>query len=202
MIGTVSPAGGNLKNRSPSRRSELSKLSSAFPPNVPYKRFYPAVDPLLPWSRYHAQLATGIMKTSVPTGCPRVEEMIELLAQGAMKSRRMMQVTGEEGVSTEDFVRSTEGAVPRHGLPTAGCLRRCRCLRAARPPASRPSIWSTRLPGHGFEFPDKDAVRKFFTEQTSLFKNLNYAADGSQERQQLLKRIETGVHAAPQRLTD
>jgi V/A-type H+-transporting ATPase subunit A len=53
-----------------------------------------------------------------------------------------------------------------------------------------------------FEFEDKDSARKFFTEQTSLFKNLNYAADGSQERQQLLKRIETGVHAAPQRLTD
>ncbi|MBO6509576.1 MAG: hypothetical protein JJ979_14065, partial [Roseibium sp.] len=52
-----------------------------------------------------------------------------------------------------------------------------------------------------FAFEEKDAVRSFFTEQTSMFKNLNYAAEGSQQRADLVDKINAGLSAAPTRVT-
>ncbi len=57
MIGTVSPAGGNFEE--PVTQSTLGTVKAflGLSADRAYKRFYPAVDPLLSWSRYSQQLA-------------------------------------------------------------------------------------------------------------------------------------------------
>ena len=50
-----------------------------------------------------------------------------------------------------------------------------------------------------FEFGDKTAARDFFTRLTGMFKNLNYAAEGSQERGDLRTQLLAAIDAAPQR---
>ena len=47
MIGTVSPAGGTLTSRSPSRHCPRSRCFLGLSADRAYKRFYPAVDPLM-----------------------------------------------------------------------------------------------------------------------------------------------------------
>lgn len=56
MIGTVSPAGGNFEE--PVTQSTLGTVKNflGLSADRAYKRFYPAVDPLLSWSRYLEQL--------------------------------------------------------------------------------------------------------------------------------------------------
>src|SRR5512139_2256585 len=56
MIGTVSPAGGNFEE--PVTQSTLGtvKVFLGLSADRAYKRFYPAVDPLISWSRYLEQL--------------------------------------------------------------------------------------------------------------------------------------------------
>jgi V/A-type H+-transporting ATPase subunit A len=40
-----------------------------------------------------------------------------------------------------------------------------------------------------YNFPNKDTVRDFFTRLTGLYRNLNYAADGSPEYENCEKQI-------------
>ena len=102
MIGTVSPAGGNFEE--PVTQSTLGTVKTflGLSYDRAYKRFYPAVDPLISWSRYREQLAPYF--DSTPARLDRtVESDAGLLKQGD-SIFQMMQVTGEEGITLEDFV--------------------------------------------------------------------------------------------------
>src|SRR5260370_16259664 len=81
IIGTVSPAGGNFEE--PVTQSTLATvktflgLSSA----RAYKRFYPAVDPLLSWSRYLDQLRPYFDKHLRPGSTDSVRALSQPLPQ-------------------------------------------------------------------------------------------------------------------------
>jgi V/A-type H+-transporting ATPase subunit A len=199
MIGTVSPAGGNFEE--PVTQSTLGTVKTflGLSSERAYKRFYPAVDPLLSWSRYHAQLGDWYRTNIGPDWVSRVEEMIELLRRGDEISR-MMQVTGEEGVSTEDFVVQQKALF----LDMVYLQQDAYDDVDVSAPLDRQQQTFDlvyRIAETDFDFPDKDAVRRFFTEQTSLFRNLNYAANGSQERKDLLEKISAAAKVAPMRVT-
>ncbi len=103
MIGTVSPAGGNFEE--PVTQSTLStvKCFLGLSYERAYKRFYPAIDPLISWSRYLDQLAPWYNEQLDAGWTDRVRRMQDLLGAGEAV-QQMMQVTGEEGISTEDYV--------------------------------------------------------------------------------------------------
>ena len=65
--------------------------------------FYPAIDPLISWSRYLDQLQDWYAKNLSPDWVSNVKEMQELLVRGD-SIHQMMQVTGEEGITLEDYV--------------------------------------------------------------------------------------------------
>lgn len=199
MIGTVSPAGGNFEE--PVTQSTLGTVKTflGLSSERAYKRFYPAVDPLLSWSRYHAQLGDWYQEHIGPNWVPRVEEMIDLLRKGD-EITRMMQVTGEEGVSTEDFVLQQKALFLDMVYLQQDAFDD---VDVSAPLARQQETFDLvyRIATTDFAFEDKEAVRKFFTEQTSLFKNLNYSADGSNERKDLMSRINENVSAAPTHVT-
>ncbi|MEM8732483.1 MAG: V-type ATP synthase subunit A, partial [Pseudomonadota bacterium] len=103
MIGTVSPAGGNFDE--PVTQATLStvKCFLGLSSERAYKRFYPAVDPLLSWSRYTDQLAPWFAEHVEPAWTGKVKDCLDLLERGEQVAQ-MMQVTGEDGVTMEDFV--------------------------------------------------------------------------------------------------
>ena len=118
----------------------------------------------------------------------RVVTSQQLLKEGDSVNQ-MMQVTGEEGVTLEDFVRyqqslfvdmvylqqdgfdSVDAAVPIERQKQAFALIR-------------------RVLDHDYRFQDKEQVREMFVRLTGLFKNLNYARQDSKEYETLTKQIE------------
>lgn len=187
MIGTVSPAGGNFEE--PVTQSTLAavKCFLGLSAERAYKRFYPAVDPLLSWSRYHDQLAPWFAERMGPDWSRRVAAMTRLLERGE-EVARMMQVTGEEGVTLEDFVARQAALFldmvylqqDAFDPVDASCpLDRQRAL------FDRVHAVVTR----SYAFEDKEAARRHFTRMTGLFRNLNYAAAGSPEHEKLLAEI-------------
>ncbi|KZM48685.1 V-type ATP synthase subunit A [Labrenzia sp. OB1] len=198
MIGTVSPAGGNFEE--PVTQSTLGTVKTflGLSSERAYKRFYPAVDPLLSWSRYHTQLADWYDENIGPDWVPRVEEMIDLLRKGD-EITRMMQVTGEEGVSTGDFVVQQKALFLDMAYLQQDAYDD---VDVSAPLARQQETFDLvyQIARTGFAFDGKDAVRRFFTEQTSLFRNLNYAVDGSQDRRDLLEKIRENVRSAPRHL--
>lgn len=103
MIGTVSPAGGNFEE--PVTQATLGTVKTFLGLSAAraYKRFYPAVDPLLSWSRYLEQLQPWFMENLSQSWVDNVQQLLKLLRKGDEISQ-MIQVTGEEGVTNEDYI--------------------------------------------------------------------------------------------------
>ena len=187
MIGTVSPAGGNFEE--PVTQATLStvKCFLGLSYDRAYKRFYPAIDPLISWSRYLDQLKEYFDEHLGPDWTAQVKDTHELLQRGD-SINQMMQVTGEEGITLEDFVTyqkslfvdmvylqqdgfdSVDAAVPFERQKDAFGMIRDVIQR-------------------DYHFKNKEQARDFFTRLTGLFKNLNYAKQDSTDYHELVKQV-------------
>lgn len=188
MIGTVSPAGGNFDE--PVTQATLSTVKDflGLSAERAYKRFYPAVDPLLSWSRYSTQLESWFDR-HVDTGwTQRVSEMQELLSQGDAVSQ-MMQVTGEEGVTAEDFVTYQKSLfVDMVYLQQDSFDPVDASVTMERQNKAFNSVYD--LVTRDYRFDSKDVARDYFTRLTGLFRNFNYAREDSPDYKSLLQQID------------
>ena len=193
MIGTVSPPGGNFEE--PVTRATLATVKAflGLSYDRAYRRFYPAIDPLISWSRYLDQLQEWFHENLRHGWTADVKRMLQLLHDGDAVYQ-MMQVTGEEGVSLEDYIlwqKSTlldrvflqqdafdpvDMAVPRERQLAAIDLLKSVIDRQ-------------------YDFSDKDDVRIFFTHITGLFRNWNYASAESPDFLRLPEEIQSAVDA-------
>ncbi|MEM8935889.1 MAG: V-type ATP synthase subunit A [Pseudomonadota bacterium] len=188
IIGTVSPAGGNFDE--PVTQATLSTvkcflgLSSA----RAYKRFYPAVDPLLSWSRYLEQLRPWYDEKFGAGWVDRVAEMSKILKDGE-GVEQMMQVTGEEGVTADDYVTYQKSLL----LDMAYLQQDAFDAIDASAPADRQRLVFDKIYEiltHRYDFPEKSDAREYFTKMTRLWKNFNYSADQSPDFDRLLGEID------------
>ena len=188
MIGTVSPAGGNFEE--PVTQSTLGTVKTflGLSADRAYKRFYPAVDPLLSWSRYLEQLQPWFTEHLSQSWIDNVQSLLELLQKGDSISQ-MIQVTGEEGISTEDFVIYQQALF----LVMVYLQQDAFDPVDVAVPLERQQESLNRiieLVNTSYHFTDKDAVRDYFTKLTGLFKNLNYSPSNSNEYHDYSEKIE------------
>jgi V/A-type H+-transporting ATPase subunit A len=188
LIGTVSPAGGNFEE--PVTQSTLNtvKCFLGLSYDRAYKRFYPAVDPLISWSRYQEQLATWYEKHMGEGWPARVKRMLTLFRRGDAVLQ-MMQVTGVEGVTLEDYVTYQKALFldmvylqqdAFDEVDASTSLERQRlCLDKVY-----------ELVERNYAFTDKDQALDYFTRFTGLFKNFNYARPDSPDYHRYLKEID------------
>ncbi|MBY5935031.1 V-type ATP synthase subunit A [Tateyamaria omphalii] len=191
MIGTVSPAGGNFDE--PVTQATLStvKCFLGLSSERAYKRFYPAVDPLLSWSRYLEQMAEWYDLHIEPGWTGKVKAMQDLLERGEQISQ-MMKVTGEEGVTLEDYVTYQKALfVDMIYLQQDAFDGVDSCVPLER--QQRVFALMQRVVDAPMPLDDKDAIRAWFTEVTGLFKNFHYAADATPEYKALLGQIEAKI---------
>lgn len=187
MIGTVSPAGGNFEE--PVTQSTLStvKMFLGLSADRAYKRFYPAVDPLISWSRYFEQLKPWFSRNVAPDWVERVAAMNDLLRRGDAVSQ-MIQVTGEEGVSQEDFILFQKSLFLDMVYLQQDAFDE---VDASCPIERQKTSFDLvcQLIAANYHFTDKAAVRDYFTRLTGLMKNLNYAPEDSPTHAGYLKQI-------------
>ncbi|MGE5154641.1 MAG: V-type ATP synthase subunit A [Bdellovibrio bacteriovorus] len=195
IIGSVSPAGGNFEE--PVTQSTLAavKCFLGLSYDRAYKRFYPAIDPLLSWSRYRQQLKPWATEHLAADWTDRVDELTALLARGD-EIARMEQVTGEEGISVEDYVVMEAARFVDLVFLQQDAFD---AIDASMPLDRQQALFDRvyHVAKRDYAFEDKAAVRQHFTRMTSLFKNLNYAAPGSQEAADLEAQILAADEAAP-----
>lgn len=191
MIGTVSPAGGNFEE--PVTQSTLStvKCFLGLSYDRAYKRFYPAIDPLISWSRYRQQLASWYSEHLGQDWNSAVAAMQELLERGDAV-QQMMQVTGEEGVTIEDYVTYQKALMLDMVYLQQDAFDR---VDAAVPLERQRLVFEllTRLLTHDWTFANKTEARTHFTRLTGLFKNLNYAPEESPDYRRLLGELRASL---------
>jgi V/A-type H+/Na+-transporting ATPase subunit A len=188
MIGTVSPAGGNFEE--PVTQSTLGtvKCFLGLSYDRAYKRFYPAIDPLISWSRYREQLQPYFDTQVDPYWTENVSQMHQLLRDGD-NIYQMMQVTGEEGITIEDFVTLQKSLFLDMVYLQQDAFDK---VDVTVPQERQKAMFllCKRLIDRQYQFRDKDQVRDYFTRLTGLFKNLNYSPSDSADYRRYIAQIE------------
>jgi len=102
VIGTVSPAGGNFEE--PVTQGTLAVVGAFL--GLTWARSnarrFPAIDPLISWSKYLDQMKETLDKIA-PGWISKVRDAQRLINDGS-EIRKRMDVVGEEGTSMADFV--------------------------------------------------------------------------------------------------
>jgi V/A-type H+-transporting ATPase subunit A len=102
VIGTVSPAGGNFEE--PVTQGTLAVVGAFL--GLTWARSnarrFPAIDPLISWSKYNDQMRETLDKID-PKWIAMVKESQRMILDGNEVKKRM-DVVGEEGTSLADFI--------------------------------------------------------------------------------------------------
>lgn len=203
LIGTVSPAGGNFEE--PVTQSTLATVKSflGLSGQRAYRRCYPAIDPLISWSRYLRQLEPWYASHLTPHWLSRVTAMLELIKEGDAIAR-MMQVTGEEGVTLEDWV-----AYQKAWLLDTVYLQQDAYdpVDVSSPLERQQELFAliVAVVSERYRFTDREAVRAYFTRLAGLFRNFNGAERDSPDFTHWLdeiRRARAEAQAGPDTVTE
>lgn len=194
MIGSVSPAGGNFEEPVTQATLGTVKCFLGLSYARAYKRFFPAIDPLVSWSRYREQLQSYFDSALDPHWTASVTQMHELLRKGD-NIYQMMQVTGEEGVTINDYVTYQKALFFDMVYLQQDAFDKVDVtVPIERQKAS--FLLCKRLIDRDYHFSSNNDVRDYFTRLTGLFKNLNYAPMGTAEYDKYVSQIDALEQAA------
>ena len=188
MIGTVSPAGGNFEEPVTQATLGTVKCFLGLSYDRAYRRFYPAIDTLISWSRYLDQLQQYFDDQLGPEWRQQVVDTRKLLHDGD-SIHQMMQVTGEEGITLADYVRHQKSLfVDMVYLQQDGFD----AVDVSVPLERQQELFGLvqRLITREYHFKNKEKARSYFIRLTGLVKNLNYARRETPDYSQLLAKIE------------
>jgi len=174
MIGTVSPAGGNFEEPVTQATLGTVKTFLGLSSDRAYRRSYPAIDPLISWSRYFEQLRAWFAQHRGPGWVDDVGAMTELLRRGE-SINQMLQVTGEEGISLEDFVVWLKASMVDTVYLQQDAFDDVDASTSQERQGESFRLLG-ELIGGDYKFDSKEAAQEFFTRLTSLFRNWNYSA--------------------------
>ena len=188
MIGTVSPAGGNFEEPVTQATLATVKTFLGLSYDRAYKRFYPAIDPLISWSRYLEQLKDWFDANLGAEWVGDVKAMQELLVRGD-SIYQMMQVTGEEGISMEDYIVWQKATLLDMVFLQQDAFDDVEASMSLERQQESFQLVKGLIEAE-YRFKDKDAARDFFTRITGTYKNLNYSPEKSPEYERYRKEIE------------
>jgi V/A-type H+-transporting ATPase subunit A len=188
MIGTVSPAGGNFEEPVTQATLATVKAFLGLSYDRAYRRFYPAIDPLISWSRYLDQLKDWYAEHLSPEWVDDVKAMQELLERGDA-IYQMMQVTGEEGISLEDFIIWQKSILLDMVFLQQDAFDDVDASVSMERQQESFNMLK-RLIEASYRLKDKDTARDFFTRITGAYKNLNYSPENSADYQNYQQEIE------------
>jgi V/A-type H+-transporting ATPase subunit A len=188
MIGTVSPAGGNFEEPVTQGTLATVKTFLGLSSDRAYRRFYPAIDPLISWSRYLLQLEKWFGDNLTPTWTQDVEAMQNLLHRGD-SVYQMMQVTGEEGITLEDYIIYQKATLIDMVYLQQDAFDEVDVSMSRERQLESFQLLKSIIE-RDYKFEDKDETRDFFTRLTGLYKNYNYSAQESKEYKEYNKQIE------------
>lgn len=188
--GTVSPAGGNFEE--PVTQATL-KVVGAFHGLTRQRsdaRRYPAIDPLISWSKYPSSVSQEIAQS----GHSILRKSHEIV--------QMMKVVGEEGVSLKDYLDYLKGEFFDFVYLQQNAFD---AVDEATTKDRQEYVFSfiySRILKNEFDFKDKEEALRFFQILRQKFKGWNSAAKETEDFAGIEKDIAALLETKKVNLTD
>lgn len=196
--GTVSPAGGNFEE--PVTQASLAVVGAFHGLSRARSdaRRYPAVDPLISWTKYLDHVGEQLNKL-YPNWAECVRKAAKILRKGDEIGKRM-EVVGEEGVSLEDLVIYLKSELYEFCYLQQNAFDKedayCPLERQVEMFQLIQKIFDAQ-----FDFDTHDEVRSFFLNLQNEMKNINflsfhsenYAASMTAAVQRIDSKLKEGV---------
>jgi V/A-type H+-transporting ATPase subunit A len=170
IIGTVSPAGGNFEE--PVTQGTLAVVGAFL--GLTWARSnarrFPAIDPLISWSKYVDQMKQTLEKID-PNWVPMVKDARKAIFTGDEVKKRM-DVVGEEGTSLADFIKYLKAEFIDAVYLQQNAFDE---VDAYNPMERQVYVFKKvhELLKKEITADDKDDARQIFLRLTTLFKNWN-----------------------------
>ena len=188
--GTVSPAGGNFEE--PVTQATLSVVGAFHGLSRARSdaRRYPAIDPLISWSKYVDMVGVQLDDKLKGWGS-LVHKGVAILKDGDDIGKRM-EVVGEEGVSIRDMITYLKSELYDFAYLQQNAFDK----EDAYCPLER-QIPLFNLVGkifnRSFAFETHDEARSFFLELQNEIKNMNFMPFGSEQYHKTYSKIEQKI---------
>jgi|JI9StandDraft_1071089.scaffolds.fasta_scaffold09592_2 V/A-type H+-transporting ATPase subunit A len=186
IIGAVSPAGGNFNEPVTQATLVVVGCFICLSREFSDKRRYPAIDPLLSWSKY-IDIVSEEMKVDAPLWGEWVKSARSILNEGDRIARRM-EVVGQEGTSLEDIMTYLKAELfsfvylQQNAFDVEDAY--CSIEQQKKQFQLVMKIFETRF---SFKYPDQ--AKSAFLKLQSEVKGLNYLKFESQAYEQAFKRV-------------
>ncbi|MDP1836618.1 MAG: V-type ATP synthase subunit A [Chlamydiales bacterium] len=187
VCGAVSPAGGNFEE--PVTQATLSVVGAflGLSRERSDARRYPAIDPLISWSKYVQQVGKEL-DSKLPDWGDMVAKAGRILHTGDEIGKRM-EVVGEEGTAIADMVVFLKGELYDFCYLQQNAFdpedSYCPLDRQVSLFALINKIFDTT-----FAFATHEQARKFFMALSSEIKNMNYMPFNSEKYLQTYQKVE------------
>ncbi|MFY9716300.1 MAG: V-type ATP synthase subunit A [Candidatus Rhabdochlamydia sp.] len=191
--GTVSPAGGNFEE--PVTQATLTAVGAfhGLSRERSDARRYPAIDPLISWSKYIEKVSLELQKI-VPGWGNMVKRAAQFLRDGDEIGKRM-EVVGEEGVSMEDMLIFLKSELYEFCYLQQNAFDK----EDAYCPLDRQIplfILIDKIFNTPFSFTSHDEARSFFLDFQNELKNMNFMPFESDRYRQAFDQIEKKIQIA------
>lgn len=185
--GAVSPAGGNFEE--PVTQATLAVVGAFLGLSRARSdaRRYPAIDPLISWSKY-VEAVSHELEKQVDDWGQMVKRASRLLHRGNEIGKRM-EVVGEEGIALEDMIVYLKSELYDSSYLQQNAFDK---EDAYSPLKRQIELFQliNKIFGAHFRFKDHDAARHFFLELQNQIKNMNFMPFHSEQYRQMWAKIE------------
>lgn len=188
--GTVSPAGGNFEE--PVTQATLAVVGAFLGLSRARSdaRRYPAIDPLISWSKYVDDVGIELEQRVKGWG-KMVKRSSKILREGDEIGKRM-EVVGEEGITLQDMVICLKAELYDFCYLQQNAFDKedAYCPLERQIPLF---LLIQKVFESHFHFESHDAARTFFLELQNEIKNMNFLPFQSERYQKALEKIEEKI---------
>ncbi|HYW94615.1 MAG TPA: V-type ATP synthase subunit A, partial [Bacteroidales bacterium] len=179
FIGTVSPAGGNLKEPVTESTKKIARCYYALSQERSDSRRYPAIDPIESYSKYleYDEMRNSLSKNISDNWLNMVESARDLLVRGK-ETREQINILGDDGLPVENHIILWKSELIDFVILQQDAFDTIDCMS----PVERQKYMLEKvsaITGYEFGFANFEEVARYFRNVINLLKQMNYSEFGS-----------------------
>ncbi|MCF7852067.1 MAG: V-type ATP synthase subunit A [Simkaniaceae bacterium] len=191
--GAVSPAGGNFEE--PVTQATLSVVGAflGLSRDRSNARKYPAIDPMISWSKYTRQVGESLSHRSKQWG--HITQKAAVILKRGDEIRKRMEVVGEEGIGIDELMIYLMAELYDFSYLQQNAFDKEDTYCALDRQIELLDLIALIFENH-FVFSSHDEARSYFLNLQNDIKNLNFTAFHSESYYKAYQKIENKIRSA------